>query len=147
MAHFATINESNVVTQVDVINNDVMTDNEGVEREQLGIDFMTELYGAGTYKQTSYNHNFRKNYAHIGGTYDAARDAFIEPQPFPSWVLDEATCKWKSPIARPADEGVDGKWYKWDEDAHQADNATGWVVVANEHLDVNYPDFNNPILA
>tara|TARA_B100000424_G_C22512636_1_gene295309 strand:- start:44 stop:424 length:381 start_codon:yes stop_codon:yes gene_type:complete len=122
MAHFAKIDSSNVVTEVVVINNAVITNESNQEVEQLGIDFMTQLYGAGTYKQTSYNSNMRKNMAVKGGTYDAGRDAFINPKPFDSWVLDESTCKWKPPIDNPADSEANGGnvLYQWDE------SSTSW---------------------
>ena len=123
MAHFATLNESNIVTRVEVINNDVILDGDGVEQEQLGIDFLTGLYGAGNYKQTSYNGNIRKNYAGVGHTYDSGRDAFIAPKPYPSWTLVEDTCQWTAPVTYPDDD----KAYGWDEDAYQADNNNGWV--------------------
>ncbi len=122
MAHFAKIDSSNVVTEVVVVNNAVITNESNQEVEQLGIDFMTQLYGAGTYKQTSYNSNMRKNMAVKGGTYDAGRDAFINPKPFDSWVLDESTCKWKPPIDNPADSEANGGnvLYQWDE------SSTSW---------------------
>jgi len=119
MAHFATLDETNIVTQVEVIDTDLITDDEGVEQEQLGIDFMTKLYGVGNYKQTSYNDNIRKNFAGIGFTYDSSKDAFIEPQIFASWGLDEDTCRWKAPVAYPDDD----KLYYWNEDI------TNWVEV------------------
>ena len=125
MAHFATLNESNIVTRVEVINNDVILDGDGVEQEQLGKDFLTSLYGAGNYVQTSYNNNFRKNYAGVGHTYDSTRNAFIPPQPYPSWTLVEDTCQWQAPVAYPDD----GKDYEWNETAYQADNSTGWDEV------------------
>ena len=96
MAHFATLDEANNVLAVDVIVNSVITDENGVEQEQLGIDFLTTLYGGGTYKQTSYNGNIRKNFAGIGYTYDSTRDAFYEPKPDGSWTLNEETCRWES---------------------------------------------------
>lgn len=74
----------------------------------------------------------RKNYAGIGYTYDAQRDAFIPPQPFASWVLDESSCLWDAPITMPTltQEEIDaGSFYQWDESAHQADNTTGWVLI------------------
>jgi len=125
MAHFTTLDESNIVIRVEVINNDVILDGDGVEQEQLGIDFLTSLYGTGNYKQTSYNHNIRKNYAGKGYTYDATRDAFISPQSYPSWTLVEDTCQWQAPVAYPDD----GKDYEWNETAYQADNSTGWDEV------------------
>ena len=125
MAHFTTLDESNIVIRVEVVNNSVITDGEGVEQEQLGKDFLTSLYGAGNYVQTSYNKNIRKNYAGIGYTYDATRDAFISPQLYPSWVLNEDTCRYEAPVAYPDD----GKDYEWNETAYQADNSTGWDEV------------------
>jgi hypothetical protein len=124
MAHFAILNESNIVTRVEVINNDVILDGDGVEQEQLGIDFLTSLYGAGNYKQTSYNRNIRKNYAGVGYTYDAEKDKFIKSKPFASWSLDEND-DWKAPITYPDDD----KDYYWNEDNYQADNNTGWVEI------------------
>jgi len=124
MAHFAILNESNIVTRVEVINNDVLLDGDGVEQEQLGIDFLTSLYGAGNYKQTSYNRNIRKNYAGVGYTYDAVKDKFIKSKPFASWSLDEND-DWKAPITYSDDD----KDYYWNEDNYQADNNTGWVEI------------------
>jgi hypothetical protein len=112
MAHFAKLNEINQVISVEVVNNNVITDSSGNEQEQIGVDFLTQLHGGvGWYKQTSYNGNFRKNCAFVGGTYDGSRDAFIAPQPFPSWILNEDTCQWDSPVPYPTDD----KRYTWDE--------------------------------
>ena len=124
MAHFAILDESNIVTRVEVINNAVLLDGDGVEQEQLGIDFLTELYGVGNYKQTSYNKKIRKNYAGVGYTYDAVKDKFIKSKPFASWSLDEND-DWKAPITYPDDD----KDYYWNEDNYQADNNTGWVEI------------------
>jgi len=124
MAHFAILNESNIVIRVEVINNAVLLDGDGVEQEQLGIDFLTSLYGAGNYKQTSYNKKIRKNYAGVGYTYDAVKDKFIKSKPFASWSLDEND-DWKAPITYPDDD----KDYYWNEDNYQADNNTGWVEI------------------
>jgi hypothetical protein len=112
MAHFARLNEINQVLNVVVVANEVITDENGVEQEQLGIDFLTELNGGiGWYKQTSYNGAFRKNFAGKDSVYNTARDAFISLQPYTSWTLNETTCRWEAPIARPDD----GKAYTWDE--------------------------------
>jgi len=112
MAHFAQLNENNQVTQVIVVNNDILVDSNGQELEQLGIDFCHSTFGQDTeWVQTSYNANFRKHYASIGDTYDSSRDAFIAPQPYPSWNLNETTCVWQPPIPYPAD----GKMYTWNE--------------------------------
>jgi len=109
MEHFA-INENGLVTQVIVVGNADTANAEGVEKEYIGAAFCERLLG-GEWKQTSYNGNIRKNYAGIGYAYDAVRDAFIAPQPFPSWVLNEQTCQWESSVPMPAD----GKMYSWDE--------------------------------
>lgn len=119
MAHFAQLNESNVVIQVIVVhNNDCLLD--GVENEDVGVSFCKSLFGQSTnWKQTSYNGNIRKNYAGIGFTYDVIHNAFIPPKPFASWVLDETTCLWGAPVAMPDD----GKQYTWDE------VTTSWLEV------------------
>jgi len=109
MAHFAQLNEQNIVTQVIVVANEELLDN-GTESEAKGIAFCQSLLG-GNWKQTSYNGKIRKNYAGIGCTYDSQRDAFIAPQPYPSWTLVEETCQWVSPVAMPTDK----KMYNWDE--------------------------------
>ena len=117
MAHFAKI-ENDVVVQVIVVDNKDTADANGVEKEYIGAAFCERLLG-GTWKQTSYNGNFRKNYAGLGYTYDAARDAFIPPTPFASWVLNETTCLWDAPVPMP----TDGKRYTWNEET------TSWVEV------------------
>ena len=118
MAHFATLDESNIVTRVEAIVNDVILDGDEVEQEQLGIDFLTSLYGTGNYKQTSYNNNFRKQYAGKGFTYDAAKDKFIQPQPYLSWSLD-GNDDWQAPIAKPDDDN----FWDWDE------ATTNWTEI------------------
>jgi len=96
MAHFAKI-ENDIVVQVIVVENKDTADASGVEKEYIGAAFCERLLG-GTWKQTSYNGNFRKNYAGMGYTYDAARDAFIPPKPSDDATLDEATCQWIVPV-------------------------------------------------
>jgi hypothetical protein len=112
MAHFAELDENNIVLRVLVVNNSDIMDENNVEQESIGITFLQNLVG-GTWVQTSYNNNIRKNYAGIGFTYDQIRDAFIPPKSelFASWVLDEETCRWIPPIAYP----TDGLPYTWDE--------------------------------
>lgn len=109
MAHFAELDENNVVLRVIVVHNNDCLDESGNESEVVGIAFCQSLFG-GNWKQTSYNANFRKNYAGVGFTYDSVRDAFIRPQTFPSWTLDE-NCNWQPPLPMPDD----GKMYYWDE--------------------------------
>ena len=110
MAHFAQL-ENNIVTNVIVVANQAILDENGNENEQKGIDFCSNLLG-GTWIQTSYNARIRKNYAGIGYTYDEGRDAFIAPKPFASWVLDETTAQWKAPTPHP----TDNNFYIWNEE-------------------------------
>ena len=111
MAHFAKIGIDNIVLEVLVVNNvDTMTP-QGVEQEEIGVEFLRQLTGHVTWKQTSYNGNFRKNYAGEGYTYDSTRDAFIPPRPYASWTLDEGTCRWNPPTPYP----TDGSSYVWNE--------------------------------
>jgi hypothetical protein len=112
MAHFAKIGLNNKVIEVLSVNNEVLLDSNGVEQETNGIDFLTKLTGWAIWKQTSYNGNFRKNHAGIGMTYDEDKDAFISPKPFNSWILNEDTCLWESPVAYP----TDGQRYNWNEE-------------------------------
>ena len=117
MAHFAKLDSNNIVTEVQVVSNDVATN------EQAGVDFLNNLYGTrDVWKQTSYNTHagqhdlggtpFRKNYAGLGFTYDSTRDAFIPPKPYSSWTLNETTCRWEAPVAYPDDS----QEYTWNED-------------------------------
>ena len=136
MAHFAKLDENNVVTQVIVVDNKDITDpHTGQEDEILGIAFCKKLLG-GNWRQTSYNNNMRVRYAGIGYSYNAGLDAFVPPQPYASWTLDNDTADWVSPLgAAPAltdAESEAGSFYRWDEDAYQADNTTGWVLETPE---------------
>jgi hypothetical protein len=109
MAHFAQLNDNNVVTQVIVVANEELLF-EGVENETQGVIFCRSLFGNDTkWVQTSYNGNIRKHYAGIGFTYDADKDAFIAPQPYASWVLD-ADLNWTAPVEMPV---VEGKFFGW----------------------------------
>ena len=122
MAHFAEIDESNIVVRVLVVPD---------AQEGRGQEYLADDLGlGGTWKKTSYNTQggvhalggtpYRKNYAGIGYTFDAEKDAFIAPKPYASWVLDEATCNWEAPVAMPTDD----KMYRWDEET------TNWIEVA-----------------
>jgi hypothetical protein len=116
MAYFAKLGTGNIVEQVISINNAVITDANGVEQEQLGNDFINKLYNTrDVWKQTSYNNNFRKNFAGIGYQYDQTRDAFIAPKPFNSWILNEDTCRWEAPVAMPTTTLEDNQYYSWNE--------------------------------
>ena len=111
MAHFAKLDENNVVLEINVVDN-IWLLQDGIESEAKGVQFLVDWSGGYTnWKQTSYNGKIRKNYAGIGWIYDSIRDAFIPPQPFPSWTLNEDTCLWNSPVPYP----TDGQRYYWDE--------------------------------
>lgn len=110
MAHFAQLDENNVVLQVIVVANKDTSDAFGVEKEYIGAAFCERLFG-GTWKQTSYNGKIRKNYAGIGYTYNQEIDAFVPPKPYASWLLDAETAQWYPPTPHPAD----GAMYIWNE--------------------------------
>jgi len=130
MANFVKLGVGNIVEKVEVVSNDIAT------TEQAGIDFLNNLYGTrDVWKQTSYNTKggihlldgtpFRKNYAGIGWKYDESRDAFIPPKPnYPSWLLNETTCLWESPVAYP----TDGQEYKWNE-TNQTWDLVEWSII------------------
>jgi len=133
MAHFAQLDENNIVTQVIVVSNEDTSDINGVEVEEIGIAFCKKIFGVDTnWKQTSYNNNIRTRFAGIGYSYNEVLDAFVPPKPFASWVLDNTTAHWISPLgtepARTDAEVEACLYYCWDEDAYQADNTTGWVL-------------------
>ena len=127
MAHFAKIGLNNTVIEIHTVDNNIILDANGNESETNGIDFLTKLTGWAIWKQTSYNTYggvhygqngqpdgktpLRKNHAGIGYIYDETRDAFIPPQPYPSWVLNESTCNWQAPTPMP----TDGQRYTWNE--------------------------------
>jgi len=133
MAHFAKLDENNIVETVVVIDNSVCLDGDGNESEAVGVAWCVDFFDGGTWKQTSFNtqgnvHNlegtpFRKNYATIGMTYDATKDAFIPIKPYASWTLNSTTCIWEAPYPHPSD----GTICHWDESLHQSDNTKGWV--------------------
>lgn len=117
MAHFAQLDENNMVTQVIVVaNEELLVD--GVESESKGIAFCQSLLG-GNWIQTSYNGNIRKNYAGIGYTYDPINNWFFAPQPYPSWTLN-ADAQWQPPVPYP----TDGKFYTWNEETLTWDEVT-----------------------
>jgi hypothetical protein len=116
MAHFAKIGIDNIVTQVLVVANRETMDSNGIEQESIGVNFLKNLTGHETWVQTSYNNKFRKNYAGIGYTYDSQIDAFIPPKPFNSWLLNEESCQWESPIPKPNRDGLaNNQIWVWNE--------------------------------
>ena len=131
MASFAKIGLNNKVIEVLSVHNNELKDANGVEQENIGIDFLTKLTGWAIWVQTSYNtiggvHKLggtplRKNHAAIGYTYDEDRDAFIPKKPYASWILNETTCLWDSPVVKPDDDQI----YNWNE------TTTSWDVVDN----------------
>ena len=125
MASFAKIGLNGKVIEVQSLVNEVLHDSNGIEQESIGIDFLTKLTGWAIWKQTSYNTHggvhssngtpFRKNHASIGYTYDEDRDAFIPKKPFNSWILNEDTCLWESPVAIPTTQLKENEYYSWNE--------------------------------
>lgn len=133
MAHFAKV-EDGIVTEVLVIGNDVVDpEDSGTDNEQLGKDFIASLNLEGTWVQTSYNGNFRKQYAEVGGQYDSGADEFISLKPYDiqgvecsSWTLNSSN-DWEAPIAKPTDAPAESKTWEWDEELYQSDNTQGWI--------------------
>jgi len=120
MAHFAEINHENQVLRVIVVGNSDCMNEHGQESEDIGIAFCKSLFGDYTnWKQTSYNGNFRKNYAGIRYHYDEMRDAFIPPKPYESWRLNEVTCNWEAPVLRPEFDPENPIPYRWLEDRQE----------------------------
>ena len=145
MAHFAQLDDNNVVTQVIVVSNDDTSDSNGVETESIGVAFCQKLLGADTnWKQTSYNGNMRGNYAGIGYTYMenvatlgvGSTDIFISQQPHASWTISTSAARWVSPLGDAPtltdDQIAAGSYYTWDESAYQADNTAGWTLTTPE---------------
>ena len=138
MAHFAELDENNIVTQVLVIADEDTADEDGNEVEAIGIEFCQNLFG-GTWIQTSYNDNLRRRFAGIGWTYDPDRDAFITSPPFPSWSLDE-NHDWQPPADKPYPEGFgeeDSRWY-WndaEEDWVEAPPPEPWEEEEEEEVE------------
>jgi len=134
MASFAKLDNNNIVLRVESVVNEVIKDSNGVEQESIGIQFLKTLYNEpnAIWKQTSYNTNsgvhslggipFRKNHAGIGMTYDEIRDAFIPQKPYNSWILNEQTCLWDAPVARPDDNNR----YNWNEET------LSWVLISSQ---------------
>ena len=115
MAHFAELDENNVVTKVIVVHNNELLDGE-TESEAKGVEFCSTLFGHTNWVQTSYNNNIRKRFAGIGSTYDSESDVFVAPQPYPSWSLDYNS-DWQAPTPMPEDDNV----YSWNEDTQSWD--------------------------
>ena len=155
MAYFAKLGENNIIEKVEAVANDIAT------TEEIGQNFLNHIYKTNdVWKKTSYNTRggvhyvnntdtqsedqsqaFRKNFAGIGFTYDESRDAFIPPKPYASWVLDETTCLWESPVAYPSivdDEQNPPEWnyiIEWNDSKYQADNTKGWQAFkSNDEL-------------
>ena len=116
MAHFAELNENNIVVNVYVIMNQDIMDENNVEQETLGIELCKQLYGQNKkFLQTSYNHNFRKKYAIIGDVFDESYNAFITPPQFPSFIFNTEELSWDPPVPYPDDPNPDNI-YIWNED-------------------------------
>jgi hypothetical protein len=123
MAHFAKLDGNNIVVHVSVVDNQNLLDENGVEREELGVKYLQSIHGEGTrWAQTSYNAKFRKHYAGLGYRYDEQLDAFVPPQPFASWTLNTDTCVWEPPVPRPTDNS-----YRWNEELKTWQLKQYWV--------------------
>lgn len=119
MAHFAELDDNNIVLRVIVISNDEIKDENGQENEALGIALCQKICGGGRWKQTSYNNNFRNKYAGEGEYYDESLDVFTAPQPYPSWTLSSENYAWLPPTPKPQDDNQ----YEWDEES------LSWVLI------------------
>lgn len=132
MAHFAQLDDNNIVVRILLVSNDKIIDSNGVESEELGIEICKKIIGLHTkWKQTSYNNKIRVRYAYIGCIYNEEFDAFIPPKPFNSWILDETEMDWISPLGKQpeiaSEKFEDGYFYYWDENLYLTDNTKGWV--------------------
>ena len=116
MAHFAELDENNIVTRVIVVHNNELVDTSGNESEAKGVEFCSTLFGHTNWVQTSYNNNIRKQFAGTGYTYDSDSDVFVAPQPYPSWSLDDNS-DWQAPTPMPEDDNM----YSWNEDTQSWD--------------------------
>lgn len=119
MAHFAELDSNNIVINVVRVADGELLETDGTESELKGKQFLNDVLGQSTWVQTSINGTIRKNYAGIGDTYDSTKDAFIKPQPYSSWTLNETTCIWEAPSPYP----TDGNIYRWNEADQQWDLA------------------------
>jgi hypothetical protein len=125
MAHFAELDANNIVQRVLVVSNEDIIDANGVEQESIGVAICQAITGGGTWVQTSYNNNFRKQHANIGDKFLADANLFYNPvPPFPSWLLDD-NYDWQAPTPYPTDD----KWYEWDEDL------LTWVEITTEETE------------
>ena len=125
MAHFAKIDENNIVQQIIVVDNENCGNLDFPESEPIGQNFINSIGLEGNWKQTSYNSTFRKRYAGLDDVYDESRDAFLPIKPFTSWILNEDICLWEPPIERPND----GKSYMWDEET------INWIEIVETPID------------
>ena len=134
MASFAKIGLNGKVIEVQSVHNEVLHDSNGVEQENIGIDFLTKLTGWSIWKQTSYNNNFRGRYCNIGDKYDPVNDVFIPFKPFPNWVWSDSKNNWVAPVADPS---VNANEYgaNWDQENNR------WSGVNNDGVGVYWdPD-------
>jgi len=136
MQYFAQLDDNNIVINVMTIDDNECRTANGTVLEEIGIGFCKKLLGPNTkWKQTYPDESNRKRFSRVGDSYDEALDAFISPKPYPSWILNEETCKWESPIGPPELSGEismlppDKREPVWDEEAYQADNTTGWIIL------------------
>jgi hypothetical protein len=142
MAHFAQLDDNNIVVRILLVSNDKIIDSNGVESEELGIEICKKIIGLHTkWKQTSYNNKIRVRFACVGFVYNEEFDAFIPPKPFNSWILDETEMNWISPLGKQPkiahEKFEDSYFYYWDENLYLSDNTKGWVFENYSSLMIN----------
>ena len=133
MSYFAQLDENNLVIRVIVVDDKDTSDFNGIEDESIGISFCKKLFGSSTnWKQTFLASNTRLNFASTGYIYDEELDAFIPPKPYDSWILNTQNVRWESPIGSPPeltqDQIKNNSFYIWDEEVHQKDQTSGWIL-------------------
>jgi hypothetical protein len=140
MAHFAELDNNNIVQRVIVVSNKNTSDGNGVESEDIGVAFCKTLYGSDTnWKQCSYSMKIRRAFPSTGMVYSSTHDAFHDPSPFPSWVLD-SNAFWQPPNAEPSITDEDrelGYFYYWNETEYQKDSSTGWFLFTPQLITIN----------
>jgi len=123
--YFAKLDTNNIVVEVHSLSGNQCCDYLGVNSEDIGVGVLKRMYGSDTIWKLTSKKDDRKNFARVGYSYNAELDAFVPPQPYASWTLNNSTANWDPPITQPTPDDAE-KYYQWNEDAYQADNTQGW---------------------